>query len=667
MSDFHAFATKVHQHYNELANGELFVAGTGENDVFAHYLASFPEGSNPVYLTNTQHDCSCCKQFVRNLGRAVAIVDGEIDSPWNVKGLASPYKEVAESMHGFVSELGITSVFRTKERSYGAEASRQLLEDGSVKRWNHFHGKVDTKHFTTSPGEAKGMIETTAQVFRRGLVELSSDAVQQVLDLIDGKALYRGEEHRSAVVGFQKIQNQYKLLKTNVKRSIFVWSKASDPATRFRNTVIGTLVQDLSEGVDLEKAVKSFENKVAPTNYKRTTALITPRMVEDAMNTIKELGLEPTLYRRLAKMSDISINNVLWADRADQPLMKGSLLDTLMKATKTDIPDGGRADISIDEFMNSVLPDAQGIEMRVSNSHLTNFMTLTAPQHPDTGKLFRWSNDFAWSYDGNITDSIKERVKTAGGNVEAKLRFSLAWYNFDDLDLHVVEPKGNHVFFANKVNRLGNGILDVDMNAGGGRTRTPVENVAFTHPDDGVYRVFVNQYQKRETVDVGFTMELASDAGTVQLSYRKAASGDVMVGTFKVKNGAIVEYNYGSKDIVGTGIPQNKWGIKTENMVRVRTVMHSPNYWDDNAVGNKHWFFILDGCHVDEPMRGIYNEFLAQGLEKHRKVFEVLGDKTRCVPAEEQLSGLGFSSTRNDTVTVSVKSARGTRLYNVRF
>lgn len=667
MADFHAFATKVHQRYNELAKGELFVAGTGADDIFAHYLASFPKGSNPIYLTNTQHDCSCCKQFVRNLGRVLAIVDGELDSPWNVKGLESPYKEVADSMHGFVCELGITSVFRTKEKSYGAEVSRQLLEDGSVKRWNHFHGKVLTGHLSDSPGEAKGMIETTAQVFRRGLVELSADAVQQVLDLIDANALYRGQEHRTAVVGFQKIQNQYKLLKTNVKRSIFVWSKANDPATRFRNTVIGTLVQDLSEGVDLEKAVKSFETKVAPTNYKRTSALITPRMVEDAMSTIKELGLEPALYRRLAKMSDISVNNVLWADRADQPLMKGGLLDTLMKATKTDVAVDKAADVSIDEFMSAVLPQAQGIEMRVSNAHLSNFMTLTAPQHPDTGKLFRWSNDFAWSYDGNITDSIKERVKTAGGNVNAKLRFSLAWYNKDDLDLHVIEPNGNHIYFANKVNRRGKGHLDVDMNAGWGTSRTPVENVAFAQPDDGVYHVYVQQYQKRETIDVGFTMEIASGAGTVQLSYRKPANGDVMVGSFQVKNGAIVESKYGSKDIVGTGIPQNKWGLKTENLVRVRTVMYSPNYWDDNAVGNKHWFFILDGCHVDEPMRGIYNEFLAQGLEKHRKVFEVLGDKTRCVPAEEQLSGLGFSSTRNDTVAVSVKSARGTRLYNVRF
>ena len=59
-------------------------------------------------------------------------------------------------------------------------------------------------------------------------------------------------------------------------------------AGRIRNTAIGTLLTDLSDGTPLEIAVKAFEAKVAPTNYKRTTALITPGMVKEAMKTIAE-------------------------------------------------------------------------------------------------------------------------------------------------------------------------------------------------------------------------------------------------------------------------------------------------------------------------------------------------------------------------------------------
>lgn len=660
--DFHPFATKVHRRFVEMSKGELFVVGTNADDVFAHYLASFPEGSNPIYKTRTEHDCTCCKNFIRNIGRVVRINKGKVESVWDVTGLESPYKEVAASMKELIEGLPVTSLFRTKERSYGNEYTRQMI-DGVVKRWDHFHGQIGATQFSATPEEAKGTFNTNAHVFLRGLEELTPSALEQVVELIQSNALYRGEEHLSAVQGFQKVQKEYLKLKDETARTLFVFSRAADPAVRFRSTVIGTLVQDLSEGKDIEEAVRMFENKVAPTNYKRTSALITPRMVSDAMKTIRDLGLEQTLERRLAHLSDISVNNVLWVDRSVKGRMKGGVEELLMTHAKSPTPSDSKAtDISIDDFMRDILPTAQNIDLYLRNTHVSNFMTLTAPVHPDTGKLFKWRNDFAWSYDGNLTDSIREKVKRAGGNVDARLRFSLAWYNYDDLDIHVKQPNSVHIYFGNKGGRL-----DVDMNAGVGRTRQPVENVSYPQPADGVYEVWVNQFSRREPSEgIGFSIEIASASGVTQLSYKKGVSGDVAVGKFTVKDAAIIEAKYG-KDIVGTGIAQDKWGLKTESMVKVQTVMFSPNYWDENAVGNKHWFFLLEACHVDGPARGIYNEFLASGLEKHRKVFEVLGDKTKCPVTEEQLSGLGFSSTRGDTVTVSVKSERSTRLFNINF
>ncbi len=86
-----------------------------------------------------------------------------------------------------------------------------------------------------------------------------------------------------------------------------------------------------------------------------------------------------------------------------------------------------------------------------------------------------------------------------------------------------------------------------------------------------------------------------------------------------------------------------------------------------NAYGNKHTFFLLDGAKNDEPTRGIYNEFLHPRLETHRKVFEVIGDKTKCQPIDNQLSGLGFSSTKHDSVIVRVgMQGKRQRLLNVK-
>jgi len=92
---------------------------------------------------------------------------------------------------------------------------------------------------------------------------------------------------------------------------------------------------------------------------------------------------------------------------------------------------------------------------------------------------------------------------------------------------------------------------------------------------------------------------------------------------------------------------------------------YSPNYWGDNAVGHKHYILVLKGAKNDEPTRGIYNEFLKPELEAHRKVLEVIGEKTKCPPADEQLSGLGFSSTKATSFLAKVQQGKKQRLYSV--
>lgn len=663
MTDFRPFGVAVNNRLTQLSAHELFTTAAGD-DVWAHYLASFPEGTNPIYKNRTEHDCSCCKNFVRNFGNVVAVVDGKVQSIWDIPDLGNEYSVVAAALNAFVIAAPITGLFRSSEVKYGAEKSRQVFEGGTSKNWDHFFGAVAPRHQSRSVDKDRGDYGTTAQVFKRGLEELTAESFSTVIDLIKSNALYRGEEHLASLQAFQKVQNAYKKLKSDAGRNTFVWANATSPASRFRNTVIGTLIQDLSAGVDLESAVRSFETKVAPTNYKRPTALITPRMVQDAMKTIAELDLESALSRRYAKLSDVSVNNVLWVDNTVQGKMKGGVEGLLMDAATKQIPEKGKAEeITIDDFMSNVLPTVSSIDVLIQGIHLTNFMSLTAPVHPDSGKLFKWGNDFGWSYDGNITDSIKEKVKNAGGNVtNAKMRVSLAWYNFDDLDIHIYEPNGTHIYYCNKA-----GKLDVDMNAGCGRSREPVENVSWTTVQDGDYKVVVNQFSRRETSDVGFTVEIENGGQLCQLSYPKAAVGMVDVATLTVKGGMIAKITT-AKDVVnGGGISQDKWGVKTETYAKVNTLMKSPNHWDGNEVGNKHWFFVLDGCANPDSTRGIYNEFLNSNLEKHRKVFEVLGDKTKCPYTEDQLSGLGFSSTRGDTVTVKVAGKKLQKTFNIKF
>lgn len=667
---------------------EAFVVNVDVDELYLRYLLAFPEGTNPTFKKNTEHECSCCKSFVRHAGAVVTVDDRyELRTVWDkaAEGAPDHYREVAVVLRDVVRLASILDVYRvgSTESSFGAVQTRSLdPETRRAHTWSHFYtGDIPPTLRVPSPGEAKGNYRTTVQVFERGLVELSPDAVDTVISLVEANSLYRGQEHKNALVEFRKSQRAFLALTGAREKSLFAWTNANGPAARFRNTVIGTLVQDLSEGVDVDRAVTSFESKVAPQNYKRTTSLITPGMVKKAMETIETLGLEPALERRFAVIGDISVNDVKWIDGAVRKLTKGGIGDALMQHatsfTGRDLSkDEERAeDIPIDDFMTRILPESSSVEILFKNEQAGNLMSLTAPVHPEPKQLFRWTNDFAWSYGGNVADSIKDRVKKAGGKVEgAVMRVSLSWFNHDDLDLHVHEPVGrgvaavsDHIYYRNKRGWTG-GHLDVDMNAGGGTTREPVENIVWSaKPPDGAYRVVVNNYAQRETSNPGFVVEVESGAKLSHFSYDKVVrSGqNVAVVTLYVRNGAVERIDGSDPTITASNISQEKWGLKTEQYVRVIAVMLSPNYWGDNAVGNKHTFLVLDGAKNDEPTRGFYNEFLHPRLEPHRKVFEIIGDKTKCQPTEGQLSGLGFSSTKKDTFVARVQQGKRQRIFTV--
>jgi hypothetical protein len=666
--NFEEFGNKVEKNFSSFK--DVFEVELEKDELWDIYLSSFPEGTNDIYQTRPFHDCSSDRHFVRNIGGLVDIANDYtgVKTVWdNCDGLDYPYNEISAKLAAHVRTKAIASVFSTNMRGYGQKKTRANIEGiEQVVTFYHFHCKIASQNYSNDFGSVIGTSKTKADVLKRTLESLKLSAADEVADLINSKSIYRGEEFKRSVNEFRSMVKEYQKLNSNTARDLFIWKNYKSIVATFKNSSIGSLVDDLSTGVALEDAVRMFESKVAPENYKRSKSLITPRMIQDALKTVDELGYRESLERRLAKESDLSVNSVLFVDRETAVLMKDGLESMLMKETKTDAVKFDKEKLTrlhISDFINNIIPSASSMEVFVENSQQNNLMTLTAPVHEGSKNIFKWSNDIGWSYNGNITDSIKDKVKRAGGKTDAKCRVSLSWYNTDDLDIHVVEPNGNEIYFGNKCNKL-----DVDMNAGS-VVRDPVENVTWSTLNDGVYEVKVKNFNKRESIDVGFLIEFEINKQLTTFQYDKPVSGKVSVFEFTISKGNVVDVKI-SKDVKQSGgISQEIWNIKTEQFVKVKTLLDSPNHWDDNQVGNKHWFFILKDCNTPEKMRGIYNEFLKDDLyQKHRKVFEVLGDKTKCEVEENQLSGYGVSSTRDDELIVKVAGPKiKTSIYKLYF
>lgn len=197
----------------------------------------------------------------------------------------------------------------------------------------------------------------------------------------------------------------------------------------------------------------------------------------------------------------------------------------------------------------------------------------------------------------------------------------------------------------------------VDENAGYGKTRKPVENIIWVDERkmlEGKYVVYVNNFHCRESVDTGFTLEIEHNGEVRQFVYDKPVKHkeNVMVAeiTYSKSKGIQIRELIPSTSHSSVSL----WNIDTNKFHKVNVMMLSPNYWDEQGIGNKHYFFMLDDCKNPEPVRGFFNEYLNSDLTPHRKVFEVLADKMKTPYQEHQLSGLGFSSTMRNSVIVKV-------------
>jgi len=643
-ADFPTFSKSVHDQYTQMSSQELYKVDV--QDIFASYLAAFPEGTNEVFRQRTEHDCNCCKNFIRNLGTVVSIDGDVIITVWdNYNTLPYPYNVVAETMRDIVRQAPIVSVYRTKERQYGVEYN---YDTETSRKWNHFHGAVGRKHYSVKPDADRGSINTSFNVFQRALNEISVETVNTVIELTNNNDIYRGMENIRSLRSLREALIAYN---ATFQKTMWVWANLEkyNNIAHIRGTSIGTLLVAISEGTDLAVAVSKYEAMVAPTNYKRPKSLVTTKMINEAAEKIEKLGVN--IKRRLANISDVSVNNVLYVSNRVVGNMKGGIHDLLADQIKpaNHIKIESPTKVSVSDFFEHVLPGKKELQLLVEPQHFGNFVTITTADGETGAPLFKWNNNFAWSYDGNVADSVKARVKAAGGNVDALFRVSLAWFNTDDLDIHIETPV-DRISYQRKYGRYG--ILDVDMNISGDR-RDAVENIHFTKMVDGRYKIIVHNFTPRESIDVGCTVDIEGIGTKQQFVYNKPVRGYQEIATFDVKNNAITSLK-NAPDVTNEGIAQTKWGLTSGNLVNINSIMLSPNYWDDNAVGNKHWFFLLEGCKTDDAARGIYNEFLRGDLDAHRKVFEVLADKTKCPPSESQLSGLGFSSTKKDSAIIVV-------------
>lgn len=688
---FKDFVKAIQKNLQQMSkdSSRLFTVNVDTEELYNLYLDSFPAGTNEIYRERREYDCSCCRHFIRDVGNVVSIKNGELHTIWGINPVSDDkYNVVAAALDAYVKQKAVLGVFLKKEKRIGTPENREMLPTGKINKYEHFF--VDLPEICifkeyyghTLEGDLS-QFRDIRNVFKRSLDEISKEAIDTVLELIAQNSLYKGAEWKKQLTEFKNYQKEYGKL-TDEQKELWIWEKsiaAGAVIGKIRNHSIGTLLVNISEGMDLDIAVRKYEQIVAPVNYKRPKAIFTKKMLEDAKKTITELGYMDSLQRRFATLDDITVNNILFSNKDAAKRITGAmdLFDEMEQDVAIDPKRFSKVEeISAEDFIKNVLPVAKELKVYLENKHIQNMVSLIAPEVADAKTMFKWNNGMSWAYTGNITDSdIKENVKAAGGSVTGIVRFSIQWNDGNgkdnsDLDAHCLEPQGgDHIYFSHKISRYTGGELDIDITdpiyqckSNGG---VAVENITYPSKErmkPGTYKFYVNQYSFRNSQ--GFKAEIEVNGEIHSYEYNTPVRGNVDVaevildqsGNFKVVDKLPGNCATISKDV---------WGIKTLQFTPVSVVCYSPNYWDEQkGIGHQHLFFMLKDCINPEEPNGYYNEFLKPELEQHRRVFETLGAKAHVKDVDDQLSGVGFSLTKRNDLIIKVKGATE-RVVKVKF
>jgi len=683
------------------ATGKLFRSSLSGQQVWDLYIGGFEKKHDPIFRDpeSTTHNCNLCQNFIRRYGNIVAIDEEyniitmfDVDAPEEFVSVvqaissalkAAPVANVFFETFAELNSLPYESCNRKSERfklgidknvkRYTKEEAEKfgVVQPDEIRTFNHLHLFLPKQFVSMTDHSVEAIMggyRDAKNVFQRAMEEIPSDTLHLVRDLINQGSLLDGQTHLYKIEQILPLKREYDSVAPS-KRENWCWVRSYGlPFAKFRNELIGVLCTELAEGKELNEACLAWNKRVDPANYMKAVAPITKRQIEEARKFVEENGYEESFNRRFATIDDIKASEILHVNVGKGDIKPVSIFDGV-KSTSTRHKRSefeGVEEVTIDKFMLDILPECTSVEVYLTASHEGNLVSLTTANVKESKPIFKWPNNYSWTFNGNLAgkSQIKEAVKDAGGRVDGVLRFSLIWNDEkgtdnSDLDAWCRQPDTQKIGFSTGFRKdHGDGFsscggqLDLDNTFPGGKMA--IENIYFKeikHMKDGVYKFWVNQYNARNSQ--GFKAEIEFNGELYSYEYKRPVSENVVVAEVTLKGGVFAIKHL----LPETHISKELYGLQTEQFYKVNLICLSPNHWMGNSVGNKHYFFMLDGCKCPVSIRSFHAENLIPELAQHRKVLEVLGNTTMIEPSGKQLSGLGFNATVRDELIVRLQGS----------
>jgi len=672
--EFPGLLAAVQRRFAAHAEGPLFF--TEVTGLWPLFLEHIPAGLRQNYT------CNACRHFVERYGSLVTIDDkGRLQSAlWGEApaGFDAAFKLMAEA----VTAAEVCGVLVPATQVLGTPASPATAEG---KVWTHFAVTVPQvhSHALLSASQVQAERKQDRGMLARGLAEFPLAIVEQAHALLTSGALYRSEKCIGVATWLLELHRSLAGAKPQRQRDALVWRAAATAPAGFahvRSSMIGTLLEDLASGMDSAAIKRRFDEKMAPSQYMRAQVAPTAGNIAQAEKVIAGLKATGALDRRFARLADLTC--FLWRPRPAQPSAQpGSVFGHLTPkarspSSKLALP---QQTLTWEKFVRTVLPEAIAIEAQVP-AVSDRFMALVTAASADAPPILQWDaegqrNPLSWYYHAGIDAEIKRRVEGAGGQYEGvDIRASLLWDNRNDLDLHVITPAREHIYFGTKRSNCG-GWLDVDMNVRG-ETTTPVENIRWARgaARRGHYRIYVQNYRFHEPsrlatpwkVEVEISGEIYHFTGVISPGQQTGSASDMTVFEFNYEPGQPL--TQAPRNAVPQQQGTGQWNVRAGAWVPVTAIVASPNLWGERPLvqHGRHTFFLLEGCRDTTAGRGrgFFTETLRSDFHAIRSTLEAFNRTAVIAGADEaEACGLGMTDQKPWNLALRVTTANAVASY----
>lgn len=294
-----------------LGVGEVLYT-TDADDLFEHYLSGFDSEEERQH-----HNCSCCRHFLQRYGSLVIInaQGGVVPAMWaylDAAKVPEVYAFPVVRMLNRVKSAKITGIFKSKDVRWGDDATYSRKHSRS---FSHFRVTPPSRILSTNrvltARQEMAQLRQDFQMLRRGLEATSESVLRQALALFESEKANRHDKFKPLVTQLLALKLQ---LAAGKPSNTLLWQGvASLPVggCNLTSSALGSLLQDLGNGMYVASATRRFNAVVYPLVYQRPTAAPTVGAVQAAEKLVEKLGLAPAFQRRFASLIELR-HRIVW-------------------------------------------------------------------------------------------------------------------------------------------------------------------------------------------------------------------------------------------------------------------------------------------------------------------------------------------------------------------